>query len=274
MKRLREEASGRGKLVDATQGRRTRSIIITDSDHVILSAIQSRDHRGAARYRGTGGGRGVSAEGVRGIPFVVAAPSGTGKTTVCREIVKSDARVVFSVSHTTRAKREGEVDGRDYHFVTPDAFRRKVNEEAFLEWAIYNDHHYGTSWASIEEPLSLGRDVLLEIEVQGARQVRERRRDARLILLLPPALEILEQRLRKRGTDTEEAISRRLDRARAELEVAELFDYAVVNDEVSDCVERVLRILEAERSGDCATVRREFAVRPAVEPLRVHMVGP
>jgi len=212
----------------------------------------------------------MSAAGERGIPFVVAAPSGTGKTTVCREIVKSDARVVFSVSHTTRARREGEVDGRDYHFVTPDEFRQKVNEEAFLEWAIYNDHHYGTTWASIEEPLSLGGDVLLEIEVQGARQVRARRRDARLILLIPPAMDVLERRLRKRGTDSEDAISRRLALARAEIEVAELFDYAVVNDDLAECVARVLSILEAERCGDCAAVRREFAVRSAVEPLRSH----
>ena len=206
----------------------------------------------------------------RGTMLVISGPSGSGKTSICKRLL-GDPEVQFSISATTRTPRPGEVDGRDYHFVTPEEFRQKVNEEAFLEWAIYNDHHYGTSWASIEEPLSVGRDVLLEIEVQGARQVRERRRDARLILLIPPAMDVLESRLRKRGTDSDDAISRRLTLARAELEVAELFDYAVVNDELAECVARVLRILEAERTGDCAAVRREFAVRSAVVPLRSNM---
>jgi guanylate kinase len=113
--------------------------------------------------------------GRRGIPFVVAAPSGTGKTTVCRRVVERDPRVEFSVSHTTRPRRDGEQDGVHYHFVDRATFDRLAAEGAFLEWAEYNDNRYGTSWRSLEEPLARGHAVLLEIEVQGAAQVRHSR---------------------------------------------------------------------------------------------------
>ena len=145
-----------------------------------------------------------------GIPFVVAAPSGTGKTTICRVVLEREDRIEFSVSHTTRVKREGEVDGRDYFFVDADEFERMAEAGAFLEHAVYNDNRYGTSWQAIERPIAEGRDMLLEIEVQGAGQVRDRRSDARLIFLLPPSLETLRQRLAGRGTDSEDQIRRRL----------------------------------------------------------------
>ena len=140
--------------------------------------------------------------GRRGVPFVVAAPSGTGKTTVCRQVVQKDPLAEFSVSHTTRPRRDGEAEGIDYHFVKPERFQEMVDEDAFLEWAEYDGNRYGTSWASIEQPLERGRDVLLEIEVQGAAQVRERRADARFIFLLPPSMEVLRERLVARSTDT------------------------------------------------------------------------
>jgi len=122
-------------------------------------------------------------------PFVVAAPSGTGKTTVCRLVVERDARIELSISHTTRGRRAGEHDGVAYHFVTREAFQELVDADAFLEWAEYHGNRYGTSRAALEAPLARGHDVLLEIEIQGARQVRERRPDARLIFLLPPSRE-------------------------------------------------------------------------------------
>ena len=151
-----------------------------------------------------------------GIPFVVAAPSGTGKTTVCRRVVAEGERIEFSISHTTRTRREGERDGVDYHFVSDERFRELADRGAFLEWAIYNGHRYGTSWSSIEEPLAEGRDVLLEIEVQGARQVRARRADARMIFLLPPSMEVLRSRLESRGTDAPDEIERSDSAWRAE----------------------------------------------------------
>jgi len=187
----------------------------------------------------------------RGIPWVVSAPSGTGKTTLCRVVVARDPGIVFSVSHTTRAPRPGERDGIDYHFVTEREFRRMVESEELLEWAEYGPRGnlYGTSRAVVEGPLAEGLDVLLEIDVQGARQIRQRRPDARLLFVLPPSWEELERRLRGRGTDSPAAVEHRLTVARKELAELPLFDYAVVNDELERAVACVIEILEAERDG-------------------------
>jgi guanylate kinase len=200
----------------------------------------------------------VTAAG-EGIVFVVAAPSGTGKTTVCRRVVADDPKVELSVSHTTRAPRAGEIDGVHYHFVSRDRFAEMVDAHAFLESAEYNRNFYGTSWAAIEAPVASGRDVLLEIEVQGAAQVRERRRDAQLIFLLPPSLKVLEDRLRGRGTDSEDEISRRLVVARLELDAVQRFDYAVVNDELDATVAAVASILEGCRQGRADELREQFS---------------
>ena len=205
----------------------------------------------------------------RGIPFVVAAPSGTGKTTVCKALVASDPGLRFSVSHTTRPPREGERDGVDYHFVPRERFEALVREGAFLEYAEYAGNLYGTSHAAVDEPLLAGLDVLLEIEVQGARQVRERRADARLVFLLPPSLRALEARLRGRGSDGADVIRARLELARRELEAVPLFDYLVVNDELERCVEAMREIVAAERLGLSAEARLRHgrdAVWPEIGP--------
>lgn len=205
----------------------------------------------------------------RGIPFVVAAPSGTGKTTVCLRLLEQDPQIEFSVSHTTRARRKGEEDGIHYHFVTREEFERLVAEGAFLESAEYNGNLYGTSWSAIQAPLEQGRDVLLEIEVKGATQVRERRQDARFIFLLPPSLEVLRERLRGRGTDAPEEVEKRLAWAeRVELEAGRRFDYAVVNDDLDACVADVRRILDAERAGQAGALREHFDPAAAVALLR------
>jgi len=197
-----------------------------------------------------------------GLPFVVAAPSGTGKTTVCREVVRRDPLVEFSVSHTTRPPRVGERDGFDYHFVSPAEFRHMNEEDAFLEHAEYGGQNYGTSRESLRVPLEeRGHDVLLEIEVQGAAQIRERRPDARFIFLLPPSMKVLEQRLRGRGTDDEQAIDRRLALADRELEAIRFFDYAVVNGELEKAVLDVLEIIAAERVGSPDALRGVAAHR-------------
>jgi guanylate kinase len=207
----------------------------------------------------------------RGIPFVVAAPSGTGKTTVCRRLVERDAGVVFSVSHTTRPKRSGESDGVHYHFTNRDEFERLARDGAFLEWAEYNGNRYGTSWVSLDTPLAEGRDVILEIEVQGARQVRERRKDASFIFLLPPSMDSLEARLRGRGTDSDEQIRSRLELARSELAAIHDFDYAVVNDELDRCVAAVEEVIGSEREGGSEELRERLAVGPAL--ARFHAAG-
>ena len=205
----------------------------------------------------------------RGIPFVVAAPSGTGKTTVCRRLVDGDEKLEFSVSHTTRVPRPGEREGEDYHFVTRDRFQELVDQDAFLESAEYNGNFYGTSQAAIDGPLDRGHDVILEIEIQGAAQVRERRGDARFVFLLPPSMQALEGRLRGRNTDTEEVIERRLRWAQEkEIGAARAFDYAVVNDDLDGCVADVRAIVAAERAGSVDALRRRFAPEEALKRFR------
>jgi len=204
----------------------------------------------------------------RGIPIVVAAPSGAGKTTVCRELVDRDPRLVFSISHTTRPRRSAESEGVDYHFVPRPEFEKLAAAGAFLEWAEYSGNLYGTSWAEVEAPLARGRDVLLEIEVQGARQVRERLPEAVLVFLIPPSLAALEERLRVRGTDVPDEIERRLAIARGELAALDLFDYAVVNDEIARAVARLREIVDAERAGRAAALRERWAPQALAPELR------
>ena len=191
----------------------------------------------------------MSSAGRRGHPFVVSAPSGTGKTTVCRAVVERDTAIRFSISHTTRSIRDGEQDGVDYHFVSAEEFRRKVDAGDFLEHAEYAGNLYGTSWESLEKPLAEGCDLLLEIEVQGAAQVKERLAEAGFIFLLPPSMAVLEDRLRGRGSDSDQVIEHRLALADRELAAVRFFDYAVINDQLEEAVISVLQIIEAERAG-------------------------
>ncbi|MBK7948694.1 MAG: guanylate kinase [Deltaproteobacteria bacterium] len=194
----------------------------------------------------------------RGHVFVIAAPSGTGKTTICRRILERDPALRLSTSHTTRKPRAGEQDGVHYHFVTTGRFRELVAEGRFLEHAEYGGNVYGTSWNAIENPLGLGHDVVLEIEVQGAAQVKKRIADACLIFLLPPSLAVLEERLRGRGTDDEAVIQRRMALSDRELAAAEIFDYAVVNDDLERAVEEVLLVIHAVREGQEDSIRARF----------------
>jgi len=183
------------------------------------------------------------------VPIVVSAPSGTGKTTVCRAVVGADPKLEFSISHTTRTARPGERDGVDYHFVDEEAFLALVKDERFVEHAEYNGKLYGTSHEAIDGPIARGCDVLLEIEVQGAAQIRERREDARFVFLVPPSLATLEARLRGRGTDASEVIAKRLAIAGNELSAVSGFDYVVINDHLEDAIAAVREIVAAERSG-------------------------
>jgi len=203
----------------------------------------------------------------RGIPFVVSAPSGTGKTTVCRGLVDRDPGIEFSISHTTRARRSGEEDGAHYHFVSRTEFERMVAAGAFVEHAEYAGNLYGTSFASLDAPLGRGRDLLLEVDVQGALQLRERRSDARFVFLLPPSLDELERRLRGRGTDAPEVVERRLALVRRELAAVHAFDYALVNEDVARTIEALRAIVAAERAGETTAVRAQHGVAPVVSRL-------
>ena len=181
----------------------------------------------------------------RGGLFVIAGPSGVGKGTVVRRLLELRPDLILSVSATTRRARPGEVDGSDYRFVSDTEFERLVSADALLEWAdIFGHHRSGTPAEPVEAARSAGRDVLLEIDVQGARQVRTRAPDAVLIFLAPPSLEELERRLRTRGTETEAQLERRLAVARDELTQASQFDHVVVNDQVNRAASEIVRILQ------------------------------
>jgi len=182
----------------------------------------------------------------KGIVFVISAPSGTGKTTLIREILKRVPGLTYSVSYTTRPPRPGEVDGVDYRFVTREQFLEMVKKGEFLEWAEVHGDLYGTPKGALSPPA--GNDVILDIDPQGARQVKELKPDAVLIFLLPPSLEELERRLRERKKDPEEAIRQRLINAKKELEQIGLYDYTVVNDEVEKALQYLSAIILAERS--------------------------
>lgn len=184
----------------------------------------------------------------RGLLFVVSAPSGTGKTTVAERLVQRAGDLALSRSYTSRGTRAGEVDGVDYNFITRQRFEEMVAAEAFLEWADVFGNLYGTGAADAERILSSGRDLVLVIDVQGARQVRTRRAGTIGVFVLPPSFEVLEQRLRGRSKDTEDAMQRRLQAARDEVAAFAEYDYVVVNDELDACVDRLRAIVLAERS--------------------------
>ena len=184
----------------------------------------------------------------RGLLFVVSAPSGTGKTTVVERLVQAVPDLALSRSYTSRALRPGETDGVDYNFITRERFEAMVAGDEFLEWADVFGNLYGTCATDVERELSHGRDIVLVIDVQGARQVRLRYAHTVGVFVLPPSFEVLEQRLRGRSKDAEDAMQRRLRTARNEVAAFAEYDYVIVNDELEACVERLRAIVLAERS--------------------------
>ena len=184
----------------------------------------------------------------RGLLFVVSAPSGTGKTTVVERLIHRVGDLSMSRSYTSRPARPGEADGVDYNFISRARFESMVGANAFLEWADVFGNFYGTGAADAEQTLAGGRDLVLVIDVQGARQVRARCRDTVGVFVLPPSFAVLEQRLRGRSKDTEDAMQRRLHTARAEVAAFTEYDYVVVNDELEASVDRLRAIVLAERA--------------------------
>lgn len=183
----------------------------------------------------------------RGLLIVFSGPSGVGKGTVRQEIFSTpDHKFEYSVSMTTRAQRPGEVDGKDYFFRSREEFEELIRNGQMLEYAEYVGNYYGTPLTYVNETLDKGVDVFLEIEVQGALQVKKKVPDAIFIFLTPPDLNELQERLVGRGTDSEEVIAQRIERAREEIALMSEYDYAIVNDEVPLAAERVKRVIEAE----------------------------
>lgn len=185
----------------------------------------------------------------RGLLVVISGPSGVGKGTVRRALFEMENHdLVYSVSMTTRPPRPGEVDGIDYYFVSRQEFEERIKENKFLEWAEFVGHYYGTPLDKVEEQLDKGKEVVLEIEVAGALQVREQMKDAVFIFLVPPGKNALYERLKNRGTEAIELVNKRMAKAEKEFKLAHKYDYIVVNDEVNNAADRIMAIIRAEHA--------------------------
>ncbi|MDS4013034.1 MAG: guanylate kinase [Candidatus Accumulibacter sp.] len=179
--------------------------------------------------------------------YILTAPSGAGKTTLVRHLLENDPAIQVSVSHTTRPPRSGEREGIEYCFIELDEFQEKIRRNDFLEWAEVHGNYYGTSRSGIEAALRAGQDVLLEIDWQGAQQVRKVFPAAIGVFILPPSLDVLAQRLRERATDNAQTIARRLAAARDEMRHADEFDYVIINDDLPRALQDLLAIVRAAR---------------------------
>lgn len=196
-----------------------------------------------------------------GILVVVSGFSGAGKGTLMRELVNAYDNYALSISMTTRAPRPGEVDGRDYFFVSREAFEKKIGEDGLIEYASYCDNYYGTPRDYVDNCLKQGKDVILEIEIQGALKVKEKFPETLLLFVMPPSVSELERRLRSRGTETEEVIRKRLIRAREEAAGIEKYDYIVINDDLKECVGRMHALIMGAHSAP-------FRNRAFIETIR------
>jgi guanylate kinase len=187
--------------------------------------------------------------------FIIAAPSGGGKTTLCREVRKRFSDMLYSVSYTTRKLRDGEQEGVDYHFIDKNDFENGIAAGKWAEWARVHGNYYGTSADFLDKGISDGRDILLDIDVQGTRQILERYPNSIAIFILPPSLEVLQQRLKARGTDSPESIAVRLRNAEKEMNQQDLYHHVIVNDQLSKAVAELISIIENYRITD--NLRRE-----------------
>jgi guanylate kinase len=203
--------------------------------------------------------------GAGGLLFVVSAPSATGKTTVVEQLVQVLPGLRMSRSYTSRSARPGEEHGVDYNFISREEFEAMIARNAFLEWADVFGHYYGTGCDETRARLTAGEDLVLVIDVQGAKQVRDRQPETVAIFMLPPSFEVLEQRLRKRSKDPEDAMNRRLETARREVDAVEAYDYVVVNDLLERCVGELAGIVVAERA---RLTRRRADIQPIIATFR------
>jgi len=179
--------------------------------------------------------------------FVVSGPSGVGKSTIIRQVLAADPELKLSVSHTTRDPRAGEQDGRDYHFISREAFVGEIEDNEFLEWAKVYDNYYGTSRKQVEQILKSGRHAVLDIDTQGAMRIKDMSRGAVFIFITPPSLQALEKRLRDRRSETDRSFQKRMAQAEHEMSFAKQYDYVVSNDEIEHAVHAFREILDKEK---------------------------
>lgn len=185
----------------------------------------------------------------RGLLIVISGPSGVGKGTVRNALFEREGHnLIYSISMTTRKPRCGEQNGREYYFVSRDEFEQRIKDNKFLEYAEFVGNYYGTPLDKVEEQLEAGNEVVLEIEVQGAMQVRKKMKDAVFIFIAPPTMKDLKNRLNRRGTESPEIIQERYDKACREVELAHMYDYIVVNDTVENAADKIMAIIRAEHA--------------------------
>ena len=198
----------------------------------------------------------------RGLLVILSGPSGSGKDTVLDCMDEKNIPIKRSISMTTRDKREGETDGIDYYFVTKEYFEKQIAENKMLESALYSTNYYGTPKGPVDRWLDEGKTVVLKIEVQGAEKIKKMYPDCVSIFIMPPSMQILERRLRKRETDSEESILLRLDAARGEIQCAEKYDYIVFNDVLEDTVDDICAIIKAE---NFKSSKMKYSVREVIK---------
>lgn len=191
----------------------------------------------------------------RGVLFILSAPSGAGKTTLCREVMKVFPEIRLSISYTTRSKRSGETDGVDYFFINKEEFRHMIKKGAFAEWAKVHNQYYGTTMETIKNSVTHGVDQILDIDWQGAKQLKKNFNDGVYIFILPPSLKELESRIRKRGEDSEEAVKTRLDNAVEEMNHAGWYDYNITNDDLKKALSQLNAIIVAEKCRTSSQVK-------------------
>ena len=195
----------------------------------------------------------------RGLLIVISGPSGVGKGTVRKALFDMKGHnLTYSVSMTTRKMRPGEVDGKDYYFVSREEFEQRIKEDKFLEHAEFVGNYYGTPLDKVNEKLEQGQEVVLEIEVNGALQVKKRVPDCVMIFIVPPSKEALYDRLKKRGTESEDVIMERINKANREFKAAKLYDYIVVNDEVNNAADRIMAIIRAENAKTSRSIDKYY----------------
>ncbi len=183
----------------------------------------------------------------KGLLIVYSGPSGAGKSTILHEVLKNDdLNLVFSVSMTTRMPRQGELDGKDYFFVDKDTFEKAIEDDKFLEYAKYVENYYGTPREYVEQKRNEGKNVILEIDIQGGLQVIDKCKDAVSIFVLPPSIDDLKKRLSGRGTEKQETIDKRIDVAQKEIESGKVYKYHIVNDDLDKSIEKVIDIIKKE----------------------------
>jgi guanylate kinase len=190
------------------------------------------------------------ASGKKGILFILSAPSGAGKTTLCKKLLRRFSEIRFSISHTTRPPRPDETEGVDYFFITREKFLAGIENSTWAEWAEVHGNYYGTSMSFLNQSLSSGIHVLLDIDIQGARQILQKYPDAITVFIMPPSIEILRSRLRKRGTESEDMIEQRIMNAKQEIQSKDLYRYIIVNDNLEDSTEALCRIVKEHLKRD------------------------